>query len=49
MDRVAGHLGGSLSAEVKAATTGQSIPFSVKMLLDDIGSTRASRRPPHCC
>ena len=40
MDRVAGHLGGSLSAEVKAATTGQSIPFSVKLLLDDIGSEK---------
>ena len=39
MDRVAGHLGGSLSAEVKAATTGQSIPFAVQLLLDDIGST----------
>jgi HAD superfamily hydrolase (TIGR01509 family) len=39
MDRVAGHLGGSLSEDVRAATTGQSIPFAVKLLLDDIGST----------
>jgi HAD superfamily hydrolase (TIGR01509 family) len=38
MDRVAGHLGGSLSADVRAATTGQSIPVAVKLLLDDIGS-----------
>jgi HAD superfamily hydrolase (TIGR01509 family) len=40
MDRVAGHLGGSLSPEFRAATTGQSVPFSVKLLLDDIGSER---------
>ena len=40
MDRVAGHLGGSISADVKAATTGQSVPFSVKLLLDDLGSKR---------
>jgi beta-phosphoglucomutase-like phosphatase (HAD superfamily) len=40
MDRVAGHLDGSLSPEFRAATTGQSVPFSVKLLLDDIGSER---------
>ena len=36
--------------EVRAATTGQSIPFSVKMLLDDIGSDQR-RRGDHrrCC
>jgi len=38
MDRVAGHLGGVMSDEMKVATTGLSIPDSVAMLLDDLGS-----------
>lgn len=41
MDRVAGHLGGAVSQEMKDATTGQSIPHSVAMLLDDLGSTNS--------
>jgi HAD superfamily hydrolase (TIGR01509 family) len=40
MDRVAGHLGGTVSESVKAATTGASIPHSVGLLLDDLGSDR---------
>ena len=38
MDRVAVRLGGSLSPEMATATTGQSIPTSVGMLLEDLGS-----------
>ncbi|MET0866219.1 MAG: HAD family phosphatase [Nakamurella sp.] len=38
MDRVAGRLGGTLSAGAVEATTGLSIPASVELLLADIGS-----------
>ncbi len=38
MDRVASHLGGSLTHELRTATTGQPIPTSVAMLLAHIGS-----------
>jgi HAD superfamily hydrolase (TIGR01509 family) len=38
MDRVAGRLGGSLSAGAMEATNGMSIPASVALLLADIGS-----------
>ncbi len=38
MDRVASHLGGTLSNELRVATTGQPIPTSVERLLAHIGS-----------
>lgn len=38
MDRVAGRLGGTVSEEMKAATTGQSIPDSVALMLAHLGS-----------
>ena len=38
MDRVAAQLGGSLTDELKTATTGESIPTCVAMMLTHIGS-----------
>ena len=38
MDRVAAQLGGTLTPELREATTGVSIPTSVTMLLEHIGS-----------
>lgn len=40
MDRVAVQLGGRLSPEMATATTGKSVPQSVEMLLDDLGSQK---------
>ena len=41
LDRVAGQLGGALSPAARASTVGQSVPFSVGTMLEDIGAAES--------
>jgi HAD superfamily hydrolase (TIGR01509 family) len=41
MDRVAEHLGGVVSAQTRAAMLGQPVPYSVALMLDELGSTHS--------
>jgi HAD superfamily hydrolase (TIGR01509 family) len=41
MDRVAGDLGGAMSPAARARTVGQSVPFAVGIMLEDIGAAES--------